>query len=172
MIKYIDDEQKSIIKIALIIVLIITCAVIIIFILNKNNLESNGQFIIPEIETNATMGKPNDIPKEYMYQEVKVNDNYIVYLCAIPQVKDNNLTIYFTSTEKNEGLVKIKVFNSNNSLIGESGLINPNSYIKDIKLNKTLNNNDSITVKVMHYEKETYYSLGEVKLDLLVKKID
>ena len=70
----------------------------------------------------------------------------------------------------NKGLIKIKVLDSKKTVIGESGLISPNSYLKNIVLSKQLMNKEKITIRVMNYEKDTYYSLGEVKLDLFVRK--
>ena len=168
--KSIDKNQRLILKITFSIVLIILATAIILFY-NKGSLVKKGQFIIPEVEKKAILGMPDDIPEEYMYQEVKVNDDYIVYLCSIPTVKDNKLTIYFTSVKTNKGLIRIKVLDSKNNIIGESGLLNPNSYVKEILLSNDLYDNEIITIKVMNYEKDTYYSLGEIKLDLFIKKI-
>jgi len=168
--KYLDQEQKLIIKI-LIVIVSIACIILLIINANIKNIKK-GQFIIPEMEQNVVEGKPTDIPKEYMYQEAKVNDDYIVYLCAIPTFKDNKLTLYFTSSEVNKGLIKIKILDSQKNIIGESGLINPNSYIKDIELSKDLDDKEMITIKVMNYEKETYYSLGSIRLTVPVRRID
>ena len=87
--KCLDKEQKLIIKILIVIVSII-CIISLIINTNIKNIKK-GQFIIPEMEQNVIEGKPNNIPKEYMYREAKVNDNYIVYLCAIPTFKDNKI---------------------------------------------------------------------------------
>ena len=115
--KNLNKKQQLIIKISLGILLVI-CIITLIIFLNKNNFAKKGQFVIPKTEQNAIQGKPDSIPEEYMYQEAKVNDDYIVYLCAIPTVKDNILTIYFTSVETNKGLIKIKILDSNNNIIG------------------------------------------------------
>lgn len=171
MIKTLDKRQKLIIKVLICIVLII-CIISIIIFFSGDNIKKISRFHIPNIEENAINGKPVNIPKEYIYQEAKVNDNYIVYLCAAPVFKNKILTIYFTSSEVNKGLIKIRVLDSQKNIIGESGLINPNSYIKDIKLNKEINDKEMITIKVMHYEKETYYSLGEIMLSMIAKKVD
>lgn len=165
-----DKEQKIILKISLAIALVI-CTISLIIFLNRDAFAKKGQFVVPEMDLTAINGKPDNIPKEYMYQEAKVNNEYIVYLCAIPTVQDKELTIYFTSINTNKGLMKIKVLDSKNNVIGESGLINPDSYIKSITLNKDLKDQEQITIKVMHYEKETYYSLGGIKLDVHVRKI-
>ena len=165
---HIDKKQKLIIKIMIIIVLIISITSLIIFF-NKDSFSQKGEFIVPKKDDNAIDGKPSDVAKECMYQEAKVNDEYIVYLCALPLFQDNKLSVYFTSFRNNKGLMRIKILDLEKNVIGESGLISPNSYIKDIVLNKKLENGDIITVKVMHYEKNTYYSLGEIKLDLPVR---
>ena len=162
-----DKNQKLIIKITLVFVIIIIVISLIIFL---NSLSKKSGFIIPKIETNAIEGKPNNIKKKCIYQEAKVNDEYIVYLCAYPLLEERTLNIYFTSSEVNKGLIKVKVLDSENKVIGETGLINPDSYIKDISLNKDLKDKERITLRIMNYEKETYYSLGEIKLDLLVRK--
>ena len=158
-------EQKLIIKIS-ILVLAIVCIISLIIRVSTNQ---KGEFVIPEKETNAMDGKPSDMPKDCVYQEAKVNNDYIVYLCAAPLFVDNKLDIYFTSSANNKGLMRIKVLDLQNNVIGESGLINPNSYIKYVLLNKNLESNERITIKIMHYEKETYYSLGEIKIDLHVR---
>ena len=163
-----DKQQKLIIKIALIIVSII-CIISITIFLNKDKLKK-GQFIIPEIEQNAIAGKPNFIAKDLMYTEAKVNDNYIVYLCAAPKTKENILTLFFTSVKTNTELIKIKILDSKNNVLGESGLLKPDSYLKDIELNRKLEDKEKITIKVMGYEKDTYYSQGSIKLDIFVKK--
>ena len=163
-----NKEQRLVIKIMLVIVMIMSIALIVI-LFNRANFYKKGDFVVPEIESNAIDGTPNDMEKECMYQEARVNDEYIVNLCALPLFQDNKLNIYFTSLKTNKGLIKIKILDLEKNVIGESGLISPNSYVKDIVLNKKLVNNDRITVRVMHYEKNTYYSLGEIKLDLPVR---
>lgn len=171
MIKTLDKRQKKIIKVLICIVLII-CIISIIILFSKDSIKKIGEFHIPDMEESAITGKPENIPKEYMYQEAKVNDNYVVYLCASPVFKNKILTIYFTSSIVNKGLIKIRILDSDNNIIGESGLISPNSYIKDIELNNKINDKEMITVKVMNYEKETYYSLGEIKLSIIARKED
>ena len=164
-----DKEQKKVIKIAIIVVL--SLIILEIIIIKINIFLKKEEFSIPEVEKNTIEGSPKNISKECMYQEVKVNDDYVVHLCAIPTYKDNKLTIYFTSSKVNKGLVKFKVLDLKNNVIGESGLISSNSYIKDISLNKELSDKEKITIKVMHYEKDTYYSLGGIKLDLQVRSL-
>lgn len=165
--KYLDKEQKRIIKVLTAVVSIV-CLISVIIFFNKDNFIQKGEFIVPPKEVNAINGKPTDNIDDCMYEEAKVRDDYRVYLCALPTIKDNKLNIYFTSVDTNKGLMKIKVLDSKSNTIGESGLIEPNSYIKEVSLNKELKDKEKITIRVMNYEKDTFYSLGEIKLDLFV----
>lgn len=168
MMKYLDGQQKIIVKVLFIIVLFVCISSFIMF-LKRDAFAKKGEFVAPPKEYNAINGLPNDYSKDCMYQEAKVTDDYIIYLCAAPTIKNNKLKLYFTSIKTNKGLMKIKVLDARNNEIGECGLIEPNSYIKEIILNKELKAGDKITVRVMNYEKDTYYSLGEIKLDLFVR---
>ena len=168
--KNLDRQQKTIIKVLFIIVLII-CAVSLVLFFNRGGFARKGDFVVPPKEQNAVRGVPRDYPKECLYQEAKVTDDYIIYLCAAPAIKDNQLSIYFTSVKTNKGLMRIKVLDQKNNEIGNSGLIEPNSYIKEVALNKEFKARDKITIRVMNYEKDTYYSLGEIKLDLFIREV-
>lgn len=164
-----DKKQKLIIKIGIIILCLLIIAAVILFI-NRNNITRKQSFIKPDFETNSTEGFPEKIDSSLKYEEVKIDDNYIVYLCAMPKIDENILTLYFTSVESNKGLLKVRILDKDSNILGESGLINPNNYIKDITLNRTLDDNEQITVYVMNYEKDTYFSLGGIRLNLIIQK--
>lgn len=164
-----DKNQKTII-ISSIIVLIVFLIGLLVLSLNKDKIIKKAQFVAPEMEASSIEGKPENIDEALTYQEIRIKDDYIVSMCATPKEENGKLTLYFSSSEKNVDLLKIKVFDTNNNLIGESGLLKPNSYVKDIMLNKSLNDNEGISIKVMSYEKDTYYSDGSFKLNVFVKK--
>lgn len=164
-----DKNQKKIIISSIIVFIILFICVIVLY-LNKDKIKKKAEFVVPEFETSSVKGKPEGVDESLSYQEMSIKEDYIVYICATPREENNKLTLYFTSSEKNVSLLKIRVFDSNNNLLGESGLIEPNSYIKEINLNRSLNDNEGISIKVMSYQKETYYSNGSFKLNVFVKK--
>ncbi len=170
MMKNMTKNQKLALKITILVILVFII-IFFLFLFIKNPSVIKGEFIPPKMDDNYIIGKPVGVSKECIYQEAKVNDEYIVYLCASPLFENNKLNLYFTSSKNNKGLIKIKILDLNNKIIGESGLIEPDSYLKDIYISKKLINNERITVRIMHYEKKTYYSLGELKLDLLVREM-
>ena len=158
-----------------IIIILLAFFSIIFFVLfallfNKDNIVRRGKFVAPKMDATAVEGNPEGIDKQFTYQEMLIKEDYVVGLCATPKVERNILTIYFTSNINNKNLLKVRIFDKNGVILGESGLIKPNSYIKDIELNRYLEDNESISIKVMSYEKDTYYSNGSFKLNVFVHK--
>ena len=162
-----DKNQKKII-ISLIILFIILFLGSIVLFLNKDRITKKAEFIVPEFEMSSVEGKPEIVDERLSYQEMSIKEDYIVYICMTPKEENGKLTLYFTSSEKNIDLLKVRIFDSNNNMIGESGLLEPNSYVKDIILNRNLNDNEGISIKVMSYKKDTYYSNGSFKLNVFV----
>jgi len=164
-----NRKEKKIIKIFAIIFILVSVIALIIFI-NKDKIVRKNKFVAPIMDITAVVGSPIEVDDDLKYQEVSIKDNYVVELCATPRINNNKLTIYFTSSKKNKDLLKIRILDKDNNMLGESGLIEPNSYIKEIELNKELEDNELISIKVMSYEKDTYYSNGSFKLNIFVKK--
>lgn len=86
-------------------------------------------------------------------------------MASVIPIKDQKAYIYFANHAPNTTWMKIRFFNSNGELIGESGLIKPNEYLEFVTLNQKTTN-ASITVKVMCYEPETYHSKGSSQITL------
>lgn len=162
-----DKSQKTIITISIIILILFFLGAMALF-LNKNKITKKTEFVVPEFETSSIEGKPENVEETLTYQEMKLKEDYIVFMSATPREENGKLTLYFTSSEKNVDLLKVRIFDSNNNLIGESGLLKPNSFVKDIVLNRSLEDKEGISVKVMSYEKDTYYSKGSFKLNVFV----
>ena len=164
-----DKSQKIIIISSTILLIFFLLGVITLF-LNKNKITKRTEFVVPEFETSSIDGKPENVDETLTYQEMQLKEDYIVSMCTTPREENGKLTLYFTSNEKNVDLFKVRIFDSNNNLIGESGLLKPNSYVKDIILNRTLTDNEGISVKIMSYEKDTFYSKGSFRLNVFVIK--
>jgi len=162
-----DKEQKTILKVVVSIVVILEVLMLILF-LNKDNIVRKVAFTAPTFDQTVIEGMPENVDESLSYEEMAVKEDYIVYLCGTPKEENGILTLYFTSSEKNVDLFKIKIFDMEDNLLGESGLIEPNSYIKDISLNRSLNENEAISIMVMSYQKDTYYSNGSIKLNVFV----
>lgn len=156
-----DMKNKS-----LIIALIICVLSIGGFILALNSYNKSKEFVKPEFEKNVKEGMPK-LTKEDGFEEFEVSDEYIVYMTGETKLEDNKLIVYFTSKKTNNVYVKLRIY-KDDEILGETGLLKPGEYIKEVKLDKSLKKDDKITLKVMGYEPETYYSAGSISLNTKV----
>ena len=131
----------------LIIALIICVISFVGFILALNSYNKSKEFVKPEFEKNVIEGMPS-LSKEEGFDEFEVSEDYIIYMTGETKLSDNKLTVYFTSKKTNNVYVKLRVLKEE-KVVGETGLLKPGEYIKEVKLNKSLQKDDKITLKVM-----------------------
>ena len=151
---------------SLIIALIICILSIGSFILALNSYNKSKDFLKPEFEKNVKEGIPA-LSKEDGFEEFEVAEDYIIYMTGETKLEDNKLLVYFTSKKTNNVYVKLRIL-KDEKIVGETGLLKPGEYIKEVKLDKSLKKDDKITLKVMGYEPETYYSAGSISLNTKV----
>lgn len=151
---------------SLIIALIICVISVVGFILTLNSYNKSKEFVKPEFEKNVKVGMPK-LTKEDGFEEFEVSEDYIVYMTGETKLNDGKLVVYFTSKKSNDVYVKLRIL-KDDKIVGETGLLKPGEYIKEVKLDKSLKKDDKITIKVMGYETETYYSAGSISLNTKV----
>lgn len=142
------------------IIAVILIAIVVVLFINRN------EYIPPKMDKTSKSGVPKYV-EELGYEELKMSDDYNISIAGKPRLKDKKLYVYFTSNESSKYLFKLRIY-KDNTLIKETGLIEPNHYIDKISVGNDLKVGDSITYKVMGYEKDTYYSAGEVELNVRV----
>ena len=121
-----------------------------------------GEFVPPPFDMSAFRGVPKIENAEaigYTQLDAKA---YKVSLCGKVEINENKADVYFTNPDGNNVWLKLRVFNESGEIIAETGLIRPSEYIKTITFTKVPKKGDPITIRVMGYEPETYYSVGEV----------
>lgn len=138
----------------------ILVAIVIVLLIN------NKEFVPPKIDSSSKSGTPKYV-ENLGYKELKMSDDYNISIAGKPKLDGKNLFIYFSSDKSSKYLFKLRIY-KNDLLISETGLIEPNHYIDKIKVGNKLSVGDKITYKVMGYERDTYYSAGEVLLDIRV----
>ncbi len=119
----------------------------------------------PDFETNVTAGTPS-IDKKYCFSTLSVQPDYQIQMCGIPAVKDNMLYLYVTNPKSNDVWFRVEVLDSEKNVIGTSGVLKTDEYLQYIKLDKALVKGDEITVKVIGYTPNTWYSAGNVNLQI------
>lgn len=142
-----------------VIAIILIIIVVVLFVNNKD-------FVPPKMDSSSKSGTPKFV-EELGYKNLKVSEDYNIAIAGKPKLDGKNLFIYFTSDKNSKYLFKLRIY-KNDSLIEETGLIEPGHYIDKINVGSKLKKGDSISYKIMGYEYDTYYSAGEVFLDVRV----
>ena len=121
-------------------------------------------FESPPFDTNAVTGEPSvseTLGYSVLYQE---GMSFKVGICGNVRISKSTADVYFTNVSDNDLWLKLRVLNSEGDIIGESGLIKPGEYLKSVELSSSVTASERITLKVMSYEPDTYYSLGAITL--------
>ncbi len=123
------------------------------------------EFQAPPFEENALVGVPTEVLARADYRPIDVEGNYTFAICGAPEYKDGQLIPYFASHGENEVWLLIKVYDADGSELGRSGLIRPGECLKSVAL-KTAPTGETVTVKVLSYEPDTYFSRGSATVNL------
>lgn len=119
----------------------------------------------PPFDGSSQKGEPNINEGQYGYSSINVGNAYKTSICGEPKADNDSVSLYLTNPKDNDVLIKCFIYNSNNQTLGESGLLEPNSYVEKINLIRPLNPGDnSVNIKIIAYEPQTYYSMGSVIL--------
>ncbi len=100
---------------------------------------------------------------------LKISDDYAFYIADSPYVKNDYIYVNFYSLTKSNIYLKVRVF-QDDVIIAESGLIKNNEYLEKIKLKHELTKSSNVRYLIMSYEKDTYYSMGEVQLNFKMEE--
>lgn len=142
-----------------------------IFVLYKTA-PVNSEYIPPEFDTSAVTGMP-EVSEEYGWSEIyEQGMNYSVGICKKIINIDNKAKVYVYNSENNNVWLRLRILDENDEILGQSGLIKPGEYVEDIELSKKIYNEQKIKIKIMSYQKETYYSEGSITLNTNIQKED
>lgn len=148
--------MKSIKYLSCILVLLIIGLIVL------NIYYKNHSFNKPDFEENVETINIED----YENTKVNVNSDYSFYATHSPKIEDGYMTIEFANLSSENVYLKLRVMQGKN-IIGESGLIKTGEMVEKVKINEDLVKKNFVFL-IMSYEKDTYYSLGEVKLNVKV----
>ena len=90
---------------------------------------------------------------------------YTVALCGAPAVQEGAAQLWFTNPAQNTVWLKVCVYTTSGTLLGESGLLKPGQYVQAVALDPVPGTSTPVVLKVMAYEPETYHSAGAVNLN-------
>ena len=157
-------KNKTIIIAALVCALSVIIMLAVIIAVNINKPEK-PEFVPPEFDPNAVMGVP-EVPDGMGYTPLPPTAGMNAYICGNPTLNDDGIDVWFTSPEINDVYMKLKIFDENDTLLGETGLIKPGEYVKTVKLDIIPENEMiQIKMKIIAYEPDTWYSAGSASLN-------
>ncbi len=146
------------IKILAIILAILVVGLLIMVVPNLNK-----KFNKPSFDSNAKKISDNT---NYIDKVFTIKDGYSFYIDGNPKLDGNNLFIDFYSNTSDDIYLKVRVL-EDDKIIGESGLVQTGELLDHIHLNKT-KVSGKVYYLIMGYEKDTYYSAGEVNLNIKI----
>ena len=151
--------KKKIIYFLSIVLLILICVIIII---SYNN--SKSLFIKPDFDPLAISEKLQ-VPEKLKYASIDISKGYKVYLCGdLIMDEFGKVPIYFKSDENNNVYIKFRIYDKENNLLKESGLIKPGETIQQIEMGKR-DKETEVVIKVMGYDRDNYYSMGVANIN-------
>lgn len=130
-----------------------------------------GDFTPPPFEPNAVYGVP-EVDESLGWSEISVRPGYIAHVCGVLRTDgDGYAAVWFSSEEANEVWIKLRVKGPDGELLGETGILRPGEYVERIRLADGARSG-AVTLLVMGYEPETYYSAGAVSLSTTLTVAD
>ena len=123
-------------------------------------------FVPPEFDASAQQGVPT-VPQELGWSEINSEKlPFKVAVCGVIRIQDGKAKIYLTNYEENTLWMKVRILSADGTtILGETGLIKPGEYVAEVPFDRLPQNGDSIKLRLMSYEPETYYSGGAVSLN-------
>lgn len=129
-------------------------------------LPQNGKttFTPPPFEQNAVTGTPT-VPEELGYSApYKPGMAYRFSVCGNVTAEGTDAVVYLTNPAENTVWLKLRVLDENGNILGETGLLRPGEYVRCVALSTVPPAGSPITLKIMGYEPDTYYSAGSATL--------
>lgn len=144
----------------------VLCVAAILFmaaVLTKGNIEdSAAEFIPPKFDQAAQAGEP-EVAENLGYGMLDAQA-YSVALCGSPLVRDGKAILYLTNPKENKVWLKVRILDSSDKVIGQSGLLKQGQYVEAVSLDDVPQNDMQVQLKIMAYQPETYHSAGAAVL--------
>lgn len=162
-----DKVQKRILVIGAAI-LFLLCVITIIVAVSRPSADSS--FTPPPFEENAVAGTPEGIDENLLYRALEISNGFKVSICGNPIVNDSgDADIYFTADKENTVFVRLLVLTEDGEQIGTTGILKPNEYVKSVRIEKEIQTDTPVILKILSYEPDTYYSMGSASAKVTLR---
>ena len=156
--------KKKNIPLIIVILLCVVSLVVMAFALTRQPEAIKGEFTPPPFDPAAVVGVP-EVPEDLGYRELDCE----VYKVALCGKLNRNGDLWLTNPESNEVWLKVRALDEKGNILGETGLVKPGEYVRSVNLTKVPQSGTPVTLKIMAYEPETYYSAGAASLNTFIQ---
>ena len=164
------SSYKILSKKHILVYVIIIVLGIAVFFVAKALFKPKG-FTHPDFEVSAEKGKPVLDEEMYGYSELKITDGYTIYLCGVPGNDGQNIDMYLTNPKGNDGWIMAEITDSKGDVLGKSGVLKQDEFVKTIKLDKVLPERETpVSVNIIAFEPKNWHSKGTITLNLTIYK--
>lgn len=140
--------------------------VVMIFALTMGN-RTESSFSPPPFDPAAQTGVPT-VPQNAGYGEMDAKA--FCFSAAGELMAENGaVEVWLTNSTENTVWLKVRILDKYGKTLGESGLTRPGEYVQTLKLDIIPKENTEVSLKIMAYEPDTYYSAGSVILNTVLK---
>lgn len=133
-----------------------------------NGKTEQPKFIPPDFESESISGFP-ETDDESFTKIYKDGMSFSAHICGNLKLDGEFANVYFANDPENDVWLKLRIFDESGDIIGETGILKPNEYVKSVRLLKIPAKGEKIKLKIMAYEPNTYLSEGAVTLNTTVK---
>lgn len=151
---------------AITVICVLSLAVMVLVLCHPKS--ESGSFTPPPFESTAEYGTP-DVPDGLGWQKLDANA-FQVGICGKVIPDGNTVDVWLTNPEENTVWLKLRVLDEKGNSIGETGLIRPGEYVRSVMLSRVPEFGAKITLKLMAYQPETYYSEGAISFNTTISK--
>ena len=154
-------KQKKNYILPLAAVLCVVSLAVMVFALTRQEVQTEMvEFTPPPFDSAAVVGTP-EVPDGLGYSELDCQV-YKVSLCGKLNADGH---IWLTNPESNKVWLKVRLLDAKGNILGETGLVRPGEYVQTVALTTIPKSGTPITLKIMAYEPDTYYSAGAASLN-------
>lgn len=121
-----------------------------------------------QMESGAQEGTPQ-VPEEEQYAHVLVTDGFELDICGNPKIEGKKVYFYPTNPAGNDVWFKVAVLDRDGERIGESGILKQGQYTEYIELERVVEEETEVSLKVIAYEPGEYTSRGSITLETVLK---
>lgn len=125
-----------------------------------------AEFTPPPFEPAAQTGTPL-VPAELGWSEVDAQA-FRAFLCGQIVPSGDTAEIWLTNPESNTVWLKLRMLDERGNVLGETGLLRPGEFVRSVRLDPVPKAGVAVTLKLMAYQPDTYYSEGSVSLRTVI----